>query len=135
MKRYAIKVIELRHFSSSCLQLFEREIEIHRNLKHDNIVRCYDVIRTKSHIYIVLEYCPHGDLHTYIQQKKKLSEPQACRLFQNLIDGIDYLHNQQIVHRDLKPENLLLDEKLNLRISDFGLSSYYKGKLSTHSWQ
>lgn len=73
MKRFAIKVIEVGNFSSSCLQLFEREIEIHRQLRHDNIVRCHEVIRTPSHIYLVMEYCPHGDLATYIQQKKKLS--------------------------------------------------------------
>ena len=114
-------MIELRHFSSSCLQLFEREIDIHRNLKHDNIVRCYDVIRTKTHIYIVLEYCPHGDLASYIQQKKRLSEPNIVDIMSQIVNGYKYLVQEGILHRDLKPANVLRNGKV-WKISDFGFS-------------
>ena len=50
--------------------------------------------------------------------------------FQQIIDGIEYMHKLNIVHRDLKPENLLLDDKMNIKIIDFGLSNLYEpGKL------
>ena len=114
-------MIELRHFSKSCLQLFEREIEIHTKLKHDNIVRCFDVIRTQTHIYIVLEYCPHGDLANYIQQKKKLSEPNIVDIMSQVVNGYKYLAREGILHRDLKPANVLRTGKV-WKISDFGFS-------------
>ena len=67
-----------------------------------------------------------GELFDYIVEKKRLSEEEACKIFQQLISGIEYLHQLNIVHRDLKPENLLLDFDLNLKIVDFGLSNTYK---------
>ena len=121
LKRYAIKVIELRLFSSSCLRLFEREIEIHQKLRHDNIVRCYDVIRTKTHIYIVMDYCPHGDLASYIQQKKKLSEPAIVDIMNQIINGYKHIAKEGILHRDLKPANVLRNGKV-WKIADFGFS-------------
>ena len=53
--------------------MLEMEIEIHRQLVHENVLRLYDVIKTPSFYYLVLEYCPHGSLHDYIRQKKKLN--------------------------------------------------------------
>ncbi|KAJ6391377.1 hypothetical protein OIU77_025371 [Salix suchowensis] len=53
----------------------------------------------------------------------RLSEAEARRYFQQLIDGVDYCHSKGVYHRDLKPENLLLDSQGNLKISDFGLSA------------
>lgn len=56
----------------------------------------------------------------------RLKEKEACRFFQQIISGIDYVHKLGIVHRDLKPENLLLDKNKNIKIVDFGLSNLYK---------
>lgn len=56
----------------------------------------------------------------------RLKEVEACKFFQELISGVEYLHKLKIVHRDLKPENLLLDDHKNIKIVDFGLSNTYK---------
>ena len=73
-----------------------------------------------------MEYANGGELFDYIVKRKRLQEQEACRFFQQLISGIEYIHKVRICHRDLKPENLLLDEKLNIKIVDFGLSNMYK---------
>jgi 5'-AMP-activated protein kinase catalytic alpha subunit len=72
-----------------------------------------------------MEHCCNGELFNYITSKTRLREEEACRLFQQLISGIEYLSELGIAHRDIKPENLLLDEQKNLKIVDFGLSNTY----------
>lgn len=51
---------------------------------------------------------------------------EARRFFNQLMDGVNYLHNKGVAHRDLKPENLLLDEHDNLKISDFGMATMFR---------
>jgi len=82
----------------------------------------YEVISNPTHIIIVLEYVG-GELFDFIVHNGRMPEPQARRLFQQLISGVHYSHGLKIVHRDLKPENVLLDEELNVKIADFGLSN------------
>ena len=72
-----------------------------------------------------MEYVSGGELSDYIIAKKFLKEEEACRLFQQITDAIDYLGKNGIAHRDLKPENILLDENRNVKIIDFGLSNTY----------
>lgn len=70
----------------------------------------------------MLEYAG-GELFNYIVHNGRLPEPRARRFFQQIISGIEYSHRLKIVHRDLKPENVLLDDGLNVKIADFGLSN------------
>ena len=104
----------------------EREIKILKNMRHKNIVRLYDVKETRTSLYIIMEYISGKELFEYITNKGKLSEIEACKFYQQIISGIEYLGKIKVVHRDLKPENLLLDEKNNIKIVDFGLSNQYK---------
>ncbi|KAJ0091627.1 hypothetical protein Patl1_14347 [Pistacia atlantica] len=104
----------------------QREIRTMKLLHHPNIVRIHEVIGTKTKIYIVMEYVSGGQLSDKLSYVKKLSEPEARKIFQQLIDAVDYCHNRGVYHRDLKPENLLLDSKGNLKVSDFGLSALRK---------
>lgn len=71
---------------------------------------------------MVLEYAG-GELFDYIVQHGKMQEDKARRFFQQIICAVEYCHRHKIVHRDLKPENLLLDDNLNVKIADFGLSN------------
>jgi carbon catabolite-derepressing protein kinase len=71
---------------------------------------------------MVLEYAG-GELFDYIVQHGKMHEDEARRFFQQMLCAVEYCHRHKIVHRDLKPENLLLDDNLNVKIADFGLSN------------
>ncbi|KAI0095181.1 snf 1 [Irpex rosettiformis] len=103
----------------------QREVEYMRTLRHPHIIKLYEVISTPTDIIIVLEYAG-GELFNYIVNNGKMPEAQARRFFQQLISGIEYSHKLKIVHRDLKPENVLLDDDLNVKIADFGLSNEIK---------
>ena len=72
-----------------------------------------------------MEYASKGELFDFIVEKERLDEKLACKFFQQILSGVEYLHSLNIVHRDLKPENLLLDDDLNIKIVDFGLSNRY----------
>jgi len=85
----------------------------------------YEVISTPTDIIIVLEFAG-GELFEYIVANGRMTEPVARRFFQQIMSGIEYSHKLKIVHRDLKPENVLLDNDLNVKIADFGLSSEIK---------
>ena len=54
-----------------------------------------------------MEYCPHGNLHEYIKQKKKLTEKNSIEIMEQVLSGSRYLMEQGIIHRDLKPANIL----------------------------
>ncbi|PON59624.1 Calcium/calmodulin-dependent/calcium-dependent protein kinase [Parasponia andersonii] len=101
----------------------KREISVMKLVRHPHVVRLYEVLASRTKIYIILEYITGGELFDKIVQKGRLSEAESRRYFQQLIDGVDYCHSKGVYHRDLKPENLLLDSQGNLKISDFGLSA------------
>ncbi|KAL1925527.1 uncharacterized protein VTP21DRAFT_410 [Calcarisporiella thermophila] len=103
----------------------EREIFVLRTVRHPNIVKLYDVLETEKYIGIVLEYASGGELFEYILAHRYLKEKDACRLFAQLISGVNYLHRQHIVHRDLKLENLLLDRNRSIIITDFGFANHF----------
>lgn len=123
----AIKIIDKQMvIKDNLMHQVQREIRTMKILHHPNIVRIHEVIGTKTKIYIVMEYVSGGQLSNKMSYAGKLNEEEARKLFQQLIDAVDYCHNRGVYHRDLKPENLLLDSKGNLKVSDFGLSALRK---------
>jgi serine/threonine protein kinase len=123
----AIKIIDKHMVMESNLKFqVQREIRTMKLLHHPNIVRIHEVIGTKTKIYIVMDYVSGGQLSDKMSCAKKLDESEARKLFQQLIDAVDYCHNRGVYHRDLKPDNLLLDSKGNIKVSDFGLSALRK---------
>ncbi|XP_076893158.1 SNF1-related protein kinase catalytic subunit alpha KIN10-like [Bidens hawaiensis] len=94
-----------------------------RLFSHPHIVRLYEVIETRTNLYVIMEYMNRGELFDYITENRRLEEDQARRFFQQIISGVESCHLHRVVHRDLKPENLLLDSKGNVKVADFGLAN------------
>ncbi|XP_073029909.1 CBL-interacting serine/threonine-protein kinase 1-like [Primulina eburnea] len=121
---FAIKILEKNTILDLKLtQQIKREIGTLKLLKHPNVVRLYEVLASKTKVYMVLEYVNGGELFDRIASKGKLREAQGRKLFQQLIDGVSYCHNKGVFHRDLKLENVLIDANGNIKITDFGLSA------------
>ncbi|KAJ7955329.1 Non-specific serine/threonine protein kinase [Quillaja saponaria] len=121
---FAVKIIEKSKIVNlNVTDQIKREIATLKLLKHPNVVRLYEVLASKTRIYMVLEYVNGGELFDRIASKGKLTEAEGRKLFQQLIDGVSYCHNKGVFHRDLKLENVLVDDKGNIMISDFGLSA------------
>ncbi|PWN39346.1 Pkinase-domain-containing protein [Ceraceosorus guamensis] len=121
--RVAMKIINRRKISAMDMGgRVKREIQYLKLLRHPHIIKLYEVITTPNDIIMVIEYAG-GELFQYIVDRGRMLEEEARRFFQQIICAIEYTHRHKIVHRDLKPENLLLDEYLNVKIGDFGLSN------------
>jgi 5'-AMP-activated protein kinase catalytic alpha subunit len=124
-EKVAIKIMNKNRISKEQKALIDKEILIHKRLYHFNIIKLYSVIDTKDKLYLIQEYCSGKELSNYILNHQNLEEKKICKLFQQIISGIEYLHNMGIVHRDLKPENILLTRTNDIKIIDFGLSNFY----------
>ena len=125
-EKVAIKILDKAKMKDeNDFQRVQKEISILKKLKHKNIVQMYEIIQTRNNLCLILDYAEGGELFEYISKKTKLTEIESCKLFQDIINGLDYLHQQNIAHRDLKPENLLLDYSKSIKIADFGLSTTY----------
>ncbi|KRX02511.1 Protein kinase-like domain [Pseudocohnilembus persalinus] len=123
----AIKILEKsKIIDVTDVERVSREIHILKLVRHPHIMQLYEIIETPKHIFLVTEYCSGGELFDYIVKNVRLKESEACKIFQEIIGAIEYIHKLQVVHRDLKPENLLLDENKNIKTVDFGLSNTYK---------
>ncbi|KAH6844964.1 kinase-like domain-containing protein [Chaetomium sp. MPI-CAGE-AT-0009] len=122
-QQVALKIISRKNLISRDMQgRVEREIEYLQLLRHPHIIKLFTVIKTPTEIIMVLEYAG-GELFDYIVAHGKMQEDEARRFFQQMLCAVEYCHRHKIVHRDLKPENLLLDDNLNVKIADFGLSN------------
>ena len=121
--KVALKIISTNKLKADDMRgRIDREIQFLRLLRHPHIIKLYDVMKSPNEIIMVMEFA-QNELFDYIVQRDKMSEQEARRFFQQIISAVEYCHRLKIVHRDLKPENLLLDDNLNVKIADFGLSN------------
>ena len=104
----------------------QREIKLMKMMDHPFIVPIFDVIEKDGSTYIVMEYVEGITLLEFIKQHKgNFPEWQAKHLFCEILSCLHYLHTKLgIVHRDLKLENIIVDQNMNIRLLDFGLSNY-----------
>ena len=96
---------------------------------HPNIVKVNEVFEANNTAYYVMEYLDGSTLRKYVEQRGCLSESEALKLLQPVIEAIGTLHSQQITHLDIKPDNIMLrkgdDDSVQPVLIDFGLSKHY----------
>nr|D3ZML2.1 RecName: Full=Serine/threonine-protein kinase BRSK2; AltName: Full=Brain-specific serine/threonine-protein kinase 2; Short=BR serine/threonine-protein kinase 2; AltName: Full=Serine/threonine-protein kinase SAD-A [Rattus norvegicus] len=126
-QKVAIKIVNREKLSESVLMKVEREIAILKLIEHPHVLKLHDVYENKKYLYLVLEHVSGGELFDYLVKKGRLTPKEARKFFRQIISALDFCHSHSICHRDLKPENLLLDERNNIRIADFGMASLQVG--------
>lgn len=108
------------------LDLLQNELAILGSKSHPKIIRIADLMEDKSNYYIVSEIVEGGELFKRLCQLESFTEEQAANIIQQVMLGLNYLHNQNITHRDMKPENILLVSKnldnFDIKISDLGFA-------------
>jgi len=121
---FAVKVIRKDAVRMDQQRRLDLEVQILKSMHHPNIIPLYDIIETKSYLYLVMELVEGGELFERIVARGYYTEKEASKLIKNVLNAIAYLHQNMIAHRDLKPENLLLKQgdDTHVMISDFGLS-------------
>ncbi|XP_028822207.1 serine/threonine-protein kinase BRSK2-like isoform X1 [Denticeps clupeoides] len=126
-QKVAIKIVNREKLSESVLMKVEREIAILKLIEHPHVLKLHEVYENKKYLYLVLEHVSGGELFDYLVKKGRLTPKESRKFFRQIISALDFCHSHSICHRDLKPENLLLDEKNNIRVADFGMASLQVG--------
>ena len=123
----AIKEIPKKNIYKKKLKIrLNNGINIHRKLDHKNIVKLKDSFEDYDNVYIILNLCENGDLRTLLNKRKKLKEIEVIYYVYNLISALKYLKLMGIIHLDIKLEHIYLDDKMVLKLGDFGLSMEMK---------
>lgn len=127
LRRCAVKIIDknyLKRQAPRALANQMQEIRLLRSLKHPNIISLIECHFVGPKVYIFLEHCTFV-LHDLLQEQAdgRFHCSQMIRnLFEQLANGVAYLHSVGIVHRDIKPQNLLIANCGTLKLIDFGVS-------------
>ncbi|XP_032682822.1 serine/threonine-protein kinase SIK3-like isoform X2 [Odontomachus brunneus] len=132
--KVAIKIIDKTKLNEENLAKIFREVHIMKRLRHPHIIRLYQVMETEKMIYLVTEYAPGGEIFDHLVRNGRMPEPEARRIFHQIVLAVRYLHQQRVVHRDLKAENLLLDADNNIKLADFGFSNEYTPGVPLSTW-
>jgi len=120
-ERVAVKIMEV---SEEKLQVLERESVIQHSVVHPNVVRCLGKHMDGGKMYVVMELIAGGELFQYLIKNGKMCDEGARKLLRQLISALRCCHDLNICHRDIKPENLMLDDKGNLKLGDFGYAQW-----------
>ncbi|XP_078174503.1 protein kinase superfamily protein isoform X4 [Carex rostrata] len=121
----AVKEMSLERLNKKLRDSLLSEVSILSHINHPNIISYLDFMQDAGKIYLILEYCPGGDLSAYIHRHGRVPEATAKHFMRQLASGLQVLRDNNVVHRDLKPQNILLstnDESAVLKIADFGFA-------------
>ncbi|XP_071652348.1 serine/threonine-protein kinase PLK1 [Temnothorax longispinosus] len=126
--QYACKIIPKNRMQRIHMQKIAREIMIHKELNHVNVVQMHHYFEDNLNVYMLLEACPRKSLMHVLKYRGKVTEPEARYYMKQMVTGVAYIHSQKVVHRDLKPGNMFLSDRMIVKIGDFGLATRPDGQ-------
>jgi serine/threonine protein kinase len=124
---YAVKALNKIGLDSRQRRFQQREIQLHHEASHHpNVVSLNKIMDSEDCTFVIMEYCPEGDLFTSITEGGYYvgNDHLIRNAFLQILDGVDFCHSIGVYHRDLKPENILVtDGGQTLKLADFGLAT------------
>ncbi|KAK3129970.1 hypothetical protein QOZ80_6BG0487250 [Eleusine coracana subsp. coracana] len=119
-----------REKAQAHIKELEEEVKLLKNLSHPNIVRYLGTVREEDTLNILLEFVPGGSIQSLLGKLGSFPEPVIRKYTKQILQGLEYLHNNAIIHRDIKGANILVDNKGCIKLADFGASKQV-AKLAT----
>lgn len=119
----AIKTIRQKALEECKMEhQIERELRTNWNIRHPNVCCFFAYVEAKNLVYIVMEYCEGGDLHTKRESypNRRIPEKEAAGYVLDITRGLRHIHAKGLLHRDMKAENVILDKHGRAKICDFG---------------
>ena len=124
---YAVKALTKIGLDARQRRFQQREIKLHhRASQHPNVVSLVRILDSDDCTFVVIEFCPEGDLFSNITERGQFvgNDALAKHAFLQILDAVRYCHSIGIFHRDLKPENILVTDHGNtVKLADFGLAT------------
>ncbi|KAF8655275.1 hypothetical protein AX16_003175 [Volvariella volvacea WC 439] len=103
-----------------------REIKLLQSLRHANIVRLYEMMVSNGSVFMVFEYMDHDLTGVLSQTQFSFTEAHLKSLCHQMLGGLAYLHHKGVIHRDIKGPNILINNRGELKLADFGLARFYQ---------
>ncbi|CAD6453614.1 c6ad05b5-f97a-4642-a1e4-8d641443566f [Sclerotinia trifoliorum] len=122
--KVAVKIILKKNVKGNEQMVYD-ELEMLQRMKHKHIVKFVDWFESRDKYYIVTQLAIGGELFDRICEQGRFTEKDASQTILQVLEAVDYLHDNNVVHRDLKPENLLYltkDPHSDLVLADFGIA-------------
>ncbi|KAF2183417.1 hypothetical protein K469DRAFT_635407 [Zopfia rhizophila CBS 207.26] len=123
----AIKQVRLENLGGVELKTIMLEIDLLKNLNHSNIVKYHGFVKSSESLYIILEYCENGSLHSICKNFGKFPENLVALYMSQVLHGLLYLHEQGVIHRDIKGANILTTKEGLVKLADFGVATKASG--------
>ncbi|QIW97978.1 hypothetical protein AMS68_003496 [Peltaster fructicola] len=123
----AIKQIKLTDLPKSELNVIMQEIDLLKNLNHANIVKYHGFVKSVENLYIILEFCENGSLHSICKNFGKFPENLVSHYTGQVLHGLHFLHEQGVIHRDIKGANILTTKEGLVKLADFGVATKQAG--------
>ncbi|MBN8593282.1 MAG: serine/threonine protein kinase [Anaerolineae bacterium] len=122
-RRVALKVLRsMVAENPAAVERFQQEATIATRLKHPHVVQIHSHGQLRGRHYLEMQFMAGGTLQQRLQNPTELSVQEAIRLLRHVASALDYAHSQGVIHRDLKLENILLDDRGNAALGDFGIA-------------
>ena len=122
-EEFAMKVLKKAFLvKNNHLRYAITEANILKLSSHPFVIKLHYSFQTPENLYMILDYCPGGDLAFHLNKRQIFDENEAKFFIAEVILAMEYIHSLNIIYRDLKPENILIDKYGHVKLADFGLA-------------